>query len=158
MNSFSVGQDNMTWVMELLNNINMSPYNIINSFTDYSAYFFWVSVLFLLLFSPVLIILGFIYLSNFLLHIYKRKVNLKENYLSQSWDNGRRAVAHLWDMYSTLWHGKFNFLLDWHVDVALLTIPQWFIINLNGTGRQHAAIMWASEPSIKLHCLIMFGE
>ncbi|XP_026548324.1 transmembrane protein 68-like isoform X1 [Notechis scutatus] len=105
MNSFSVGQDNLTWVMELLNSINMSPHNIINGFTDYSAYFFWVSVLFLLLFSPVLIILGFIYFSNFLLHIYKRKVNLKEHYLSQSWDNGRRAVAHLWDMYGTVWHG-----------------------------------------------------
>ncbi|ETE64944.1 Transmembrane protein 68, partial [Ophiophagus hannah] len=105
MNSFSVGQDNLTWVMELLNSINMSPHNIINGFTDYSAYFFWVSVLFLLFFSPVLIILGFIYFSNFLLHIYKRKVNLKEDYLSQSWDNGRRAVAHLWDMYGTVWHG-----------------------------------------------------
>ncbi|XP_029139248.1 transmembrane protein 68 [Protobothrops mucrosquamatus] len=105
MNSFSVGQGNLTWVMELLNSINISPNNIINSFTDYSAYFFWMSVLFLLLFSPVVIILGFIYLSNFLLHIYKRKVNLKEDYLSQSWDNGRRAVAHLWDMYGTVWHG-----------------------------------------------------
>ncbi|XP_034285686.1 monoacylglycerol/Diacylglycerol O-acyltransferase-like isoform X2 [Pantherophis guttatus] len=35
----------------------------------------------------------------------QRKVNLKEDYLSQSWDKGRKAVAHLWDMYSTLWHG-----------------------------------------------------
>ncbi|KAM3838744.1 DGAT1/2-independent enzyme synthesizing storage lipids-like isoform 2-T2 [Vipera latastei] len=105
MNSFSVGQGNLTWVMELLNSINISPNKIINSFTDYSAYFFWMFVLFLLLFSPVVIILGFIYLSNFLLHIYKRKVNLKEDYLSQSWDNGRRAVAHLWDVYSTVWHG-----------------------------------------------------
>ncbi|XP_025032018.1 transmembrane protein 68-like, partial [Python bivittatus] len=104
MNSFSVGEEDLTWVMELLNKW-MSPNNYLNSFTDYSAYLFWVLVPFVLLFSPVLMILGFIYLSNLLLHIYKRKVNLKEDYLSKSWDNGRRAVAHLWDMYGTVWHG-----------------------------------------------------
>lgn len=153
MNPFYVGQDNMTWVMELLNSINMSPYNIINSFTDYSAYFFWVSVLILLLFSPVLIILGFIYLSNFLLHIYKRKVNLKEDYLSQSWDNGRRAVAHLWDMYGALWHGKFNLLLDLPVDVTLFNATVVY-----NNLKWHRKTTWSNHVIFRtLHQVALFN-
>lgn len=156
MNSFSVGQGNLTWVMELLNSINIFPNKIINSFTDYSAYFFWMLVLFLLLFSPVVIILGFIYLSNFLLHIYKIKVNLKEDYLSQSWDNGRRAVAHLWDVYGTVWHGKFN-LLDLHIDVALLTTPQWFIIFLKWHRRRICSNHVIFRTLHKCHQVALFN-
>uniref|UniRef100_A0A8D0BUD8 Phospholipid/glycerol acyltransferase domain-containing protein n=1 Tax=Salvator merianae TaxID=96440 RepID=A0A8D0BUD8_SALMN len=103
---FSIGQENMTWMIDQFKTWMYSN-NYLDNFAEYKACLFWVLLAsFIILFSPVVIILCFIYLSNLLLHIYKIKINLKEeDYLSTSWDTGRRAVSYLWDMYSTVWHG-----------------------------------------------------
>ncbi|XP_033011129.1 transmembrane protein 68-like isoform X1 [Lacerta agilis] len=98
-------QEEVTWLMDLLKNW-MYPNNYLGIFTDYTVYLLVILTPFVILLSPVLVILGCIYLSNFLLNIYKIKIKVKgDDYLSKSWDTGRRAVLYLWDMYGTVWHG-----------------------------------------------------
>lgn len=107
---YSSGQEDLTWLVDLLKTW-MSPDNYLSNFPAYPICLLWMLTPVVLLFSPVLLILGCIYLSNLLLHIHKRQFHLKENYLSKSWDNGRRTVSYLWDTYGKLCHGKHNYLL-----------------------------------------------
>ncbi|XP_044280366.1 transmembrane protein 68-like isoform X2 [Varanus komodoensis] len=100
----SFGQEDLTWLMDLLKKW-MYPNNYLGSFSDYTTYALWLFAPCILLLSPVLVILGFIYLSNGLLHIYKIKNILKGDDQSKSWEDGRRAVSYLWDMYGRAWHG-----------------------------------------------------
>ncbi|XP_054840988.1 transmembrane protein 68-like [Eublepharis macularius] len=99
--SYSSGQEDVTWLSSLLKEW-IYPNHYLQHFGNYEVYLLMPLII---LFSPVVIILGFIYLSILLLHIYKRKNNLKSDYLSKSWDNGRRAVSYLWDIYGIVWHG-----------------------------------------------------
>ncbi|XP_028592770.2 DGAT1/2-independent enzyme synthesizing storage lipids-like isoform X2 [Podarcis muralis] len=98
-------QEEVTWLVDLLKNW-MYPNNYLGIFTDYTVYLLVILTPFIILLSPVLVILGCIYLSNFLLNIFKIKIKVKgDDYLSKSWDTGRRAVLYLWDIYGTVWHG-----------------------------------------------------
>ncbi|XP_053101935.1 transmembrane protein 68-like isoform X2 [Hemicordylus capensis] len=101
--SYSSGEESVTWLTSLLKEW-ICPDHYLGIFTDYKAYL-WVLIPFIMLFSPVLILLGFIYLSTLLLHIYKIMSNLKGDYLGKSWNTGRRAVSYLWDIYGIVWHG-----------------------------------------------------
>ncbi|XP_008114386.1 monoacylglycerol/Diacylglycerol O-acyltransferase isoform X1 [Anolis carolinensis] len=101
---YSSCQENLTWLMDLLKKW-MHPNHYLDYFSDYIILFLGVLTPFVLLFSPVLVVLGCIYLSNVILHIYKRKMNLNGDYLSKMWDNGRRSVASVWDIYGKVWHG-----------------------------------------------------
>lgn len=103
--SYSSGQEDVTGLTSLLKEW-IYPNHYLGDFGDCTVSLLWALTPFIILFSPTLIVLGFIYLSILLLHIYKRRNNLKGDYLSKSWDNGRRAVTYLWDMYGILWHGK----------------------------------------------------
>nr|XP_056709957.1 transmembrane protein 68-like [Euleptes europaea] len=102
--SYSPGQEDMTGLTSLLKEW-IYPNHYLGDFGDCAPSLLWALTPFIILFSPTLIMLGFIYLSILLLHIYKRKNNLKGDYLSTSWNNGRRAVSSLWDMYGIVWHG-----------------------------------------------------
>ncbi|XP_066480509.1 DGAT1/2-independent enzyme synthesizing storage lipids-like [Tiliqua scincoides] len=101
---YSSGEEGVTWLNSLLKEW-IYPDNYFGNFTDYKGYLLWVLIPVVILFSPPLIMLGFIYISTLLLHVYKIKSNLKGDYLSKAWNNGRRAVSQLWDSYGVLWHG-----------------------------------------------------
>ncbi|XP_072855037.2 DGAT1/2-independent enzyme synthesizing storage lipids [Pogona vitticeps] len=101
---YSSGQEDLTWLIDFLKTWMYSD-NYLGNFPAYPICLLWVLASLVLLFSPVLVIIGCIYLSNLLLHIYKRQFHLNENYLSKSWDNGRRTVSYLWDIYGKLCHG-----------------------------------------------------
>ncbi|KAM9304130.1 DGAT1/2-independent enzyme synthesizing storage lipids-like isoform 2-T4 [Morus bassanus] len=85
----------------------------IEDYLSYAVYLLWVlfplAVVFLL--PGVLIIL--FYTSILLLHIYKRKNELKEAYSNDFWDGARQMLATLWDGHGRIWHG-FKILLDAH--------------------------------------------
>lgn len=97
----------MAWMTDLLQEWIYPDY--LGDFGSYTV-LLWVLTLFIITFSPSLIMFSFVFLSNLLLHIYKRKNKLRGDYLSKSWDNGRRAVSYLWDIYGIVWHGKLNFI------------------------------------------------
>ncbi|XP_071410629.1 DGAT1/2-independent enzyme synthesizing storage lipids-like isoform X2 [Pithys albifrons albifrons] len=59
----------------------------------------------LVFFIVPLIIVFFIYLTNFSLLIYQRKSELKADPLSDVWDSARKSIATFWDIYARIWHG-----------------------------------------------------
>lgn len=78
----------------------------IEDYLSYTVYLSWVlfplAVVFLL---PGVIVILF-YTSILLLHIYKRKNELREAYSSDFWAGARQMVATLWDGHGRIWHGK----------------------------------------------------
>lgn len=80
----------------------------IEDYLSYAVYLLWVlyplAVVFLL---PGVIIILF-YTSILLLHIYKRKNELKEAYSNDFWDGAKLMLATLWDGHGRIWHGKWN--------------------------------------------------
>ncbi|XP_075350809.1 DGAT1/2-independent enzyme synthesizing storage lipids-like [Mycteria americana] len=77
----------------------------IEDYLSYGVYLLWVlfplAVVFLL---PAVLIILF-YASVLLLHVYKRKNELKEAYSNDFYDGGRQIVATLWDVHGRIWHG-----------------------------------------------------
>uniref|UniRef100_A0A8C3TEU2 Phospholipid/glycerol acyltransferase domain-containing protein n=2 Tax=Chelydra serpentina TaxID=8475 RepID=A0A8C3TEU2_CHESE len=68
-------------------------------------YFLLKLIPFIMLLAFHIVLFGVLYLSSLLLHVYKRKNDLKGDYSSKLWDNGRQMVVCLWDLYGKLWHG-----------------------------------------------------
>ncbi|NXN10379.1 TMM68 protein, partial [Indicator maculatus] len=77
----------------------------IEDYLSYAVYLLWVllplAVVFIL---PGSIIILF-YTSILLLHIYKRKNELKEAYSHDFWAGGKQMLATLWDGHGRIWHG-----------------------------------------------------
>ncbi|XP_010005100.1 PREDICTED: transmembrane protein 68-like isoform X1 [Chaetura pelagica] len=77
----------------------------IEDYLSYAVYLLWVlfplAVVFLL---PGVIVILF-YISILLLHIYKRKNELREAYSSDFWDGAKLMLAALWDGHGRIWHG-----------------------------------------------------
>ncbi|XP_054048195.1 transmembrane protein 68-like isoform X3 [Rissa tridactyla] len=77
----------------------------IEDYLSYAVYLLWVlfPLAVVLLLPGVLVIL--FYTSILLLHIYKRKNELKEAYSHDVWDGARQMLATLWDGHGRIWHG-----------------------------------------------------
>ncbi|KFP71904.1 PREDICTED: transmembrane protein 68 [Acanthisitta chloris] len=77
----------------------------IEDYLSYVIYLLWVlfplAVVFLL---PGVIVIMF-YISILLVHIYKRKNELKEAYSHDVWFGAKEMVATLWDAHGRIWHG-----------------------------------------------------
>ncbi|KAM6349906.1 TMM68 protein, partial [Podargus strigoides] len=77
----------------------------IEDYLSYAVYLLWVlfplAVVFLL---PGVIVILF-YSSILVLHIYKRKNELKEAYSNDFWDGAKQMLATLWDGHGRIWHG-----------------------------------------------------
>uniref|UniRef100_A0A674JC51 Transmembrane protein 68-like n=1 Tax=Terrapene triunguis TaxID=2587831 RepID=A0A674JC51_9SAUR len=58
-----------------------------------------------IIFAPILIFISVSCFLNLLLHIYKRKNGLDEDFSNKSWDNGRFMVASILSMFGKLLHG-----------------------------------------------------
>ncbi|XP_065255523.1 DGAT1/2-independent enzyme synthesizing storage lipids-like [Emys orbicularis] len=66
---------------------------------------FILCVLNIIFFAPFLIFMSGTCFINLLLHIYKRKNGLDEDFSNKSWDNGKLMVASILSMCGKLWHG-----------------------------------------------------
>ncbi|XP_039383489.1 transmembrane protein 68-like [Mauremys reevesii] len=66
---------------------------------------FILLVLNIIILAPLLIFMSSSWFLNLLLHIYKRKNGLDEDFSNKSWDNGRFMVASILSMSGKLWHG-----------------------------------------------------
>lgn len=78
----------------------------IEDYLSYAVYLSWVlfPLVAVFLLPGVLVIL--FYTSILLLHIYKRKNELKEAYFNDFWDGARQMLATLWDGHGRIWHGR----------------------------------------------------
>ncbi|NXH21979.1 TMM68 protein, partial [Bucco capensis] len=77
----------------------------IEDYLSYVIYLLWV-------FLPLAVVILFpagtvalFYISILVLHIYKRKNELREAYSHDFWDGGRQMLATLWDVHGRIWHG-----------------------------------------------------
>ncbi|KAM4684825.1 DGAT1/2-independent enzyme synthesizing storage lipids-like isoform 10-T18 [Amazona ochrocephala] len=77
----------------------------IEDYLSYAVYLLWVlfPLVAVFLLPGVLVIL--FYTSILLLHIYKRKNELKEAYSNDFWDGAKQMLATLWDGHGRIWHG-----------------------------------------------------
>uniref|UniRef100_A0A8C3TCT8 Transmembrane protein 68 n=1 Tax=Chelydra serpentina TaxID=8475 RepID=A0A8C3TCT8_CHESE len=69
----------------------------------YIGFILWV--LNIIFSAPFLIFISICFFLNLLLHIYKRKNGLDEDFSSKSWDNGRFMVASILNICGKLGHG-----------------------------------------------------
>lgn len=73
---------------------------------NYVVYLLW-------LFSPLLVafilpglVLFILYINIIILHIYKRRTDLKEAYSNDFWDGARQVLATIWVGHARIWNGK----------------------------------------------------
>lgn len=72
---------------------------------NYVVYLLW-------LFSPLLVafilpglVLFILYINIIILHIYKRRTDLKEAYSNDFWDGARQVLATIWVGHARIWNG-----------------------------------------------------
>ncbi|KAG6940534.1 transmembrane protein 68-like [Chelydra serpentina] len=88
-----------TWLTYILEQWTGVEYH----YLYYIGFILWVLII--LLFAPVLIFISVSCFLNLLLHIYKRKNGLDENFSSKSWDNERFMLASILSICGKLLHG-----------------------------------------------------
>ncbi|XP_043921474.1 transmembrane protein 68 [Protopterus annectens] len=77
----------------------------LEGYVNYVYYLLWVFTPLLIVFILPWVIVILLYLSILLLHVYKRKNELKVAYSHNLWDGARTTVATLWDGHAKIWHG-----------------------------------------------------
>ncbi|TRY84146.1 hypothetical protein DNTS_026045 [Danionella cerebrum] len=68
-------------------------------------YLLWVFTPLAVVFILPFLIVILLYLSILFLHVYKRKIQLREAYSNNLWDGARKTLATLWDGHGAIWHG-----------------------------------------------------
>ncbi|KAI5616920.1 transmembrane protein 68 [Silurus asotus] len=68
-------------------------------------YLLWVFTPLVIVFILPFVIVLLLYLSILFLHVYKRKIQLREAYSNNLWDGARKTLAMLWDGHGAIWHG-----------------------------------------------------
>ncbi|XP_075776804.1 DGAT1/2-independent enzyme synthesizing storage lipids isoform X2 [Pelodiscus sinensis] len=89
----------LTWMTYILEDWTSVEYY----YLYYIVFFLWM--LPIILFVPLLIFIIFSCFLKLLLFIYKRKNSLREDFSSKAWDNARFLVASLFSVTGKLWHG-----------------------------------------------------
>ncbi|XP_053098749.1 transmembrane protein 68-like isoform X2 [Hemicordylus capensis] len=69
------------------------------------VYLWWLFAPLLISLVLPLLILLILYSSIIILHIYKRRTDLKEAYCNDFWDGARHMVATLWTGHGRIWNG-----------------------------------------------------
>nr|XP_060631299.1 LOW QUALITY PROTEIN: monoacylglycerol/Diacylglycerol O-acyltransferase-like [Anolis sagrei ordinatus] len=77
----------------------------LEEYLSYVVYLTWLFTPLLIAFLLPAIILVLLYVSIVILHIYKRRTDLKEAYLNDFWDGARQMVATLWYVHARIWNG-----------------------------------------------------
>ncbi|NWV84573.1 TMM68 protein, partial [Dasyornis broadbenti] len=77
----------------------------IGDYLSYAFYIVWVLFPLILVFVLPGVIVVLFYVSILVLHIYKRKNELKEAYSQDFWAGAGETLATLWDVHGRIWHG-----------------------------------------------------
>lgn len=77
----------------------------LEDFLSFLEYLVWVFTPLAVVFILPFLIVIFLYLSILFLHVYKRKIQLREAYSNNLWDGARKTLATLWDGHGAIWHG-----------------------------------------------------
>ncbi|NXH98101.1 TMM68 protein, partial [Pachycephala philippinensis] len=77
----------------------------IGDYLSYAFYVLWLLFPLVVVFVLPGVIVILFYVSILLLHIYKRKNELKEAYSHDFWVGAREMLATLWDGHGRIWHG-----------------------------------------------------
>ena len=79
----------------------------LEDYLSYLEYLVWVFTPLAIVFILPFLIVILVYLSILFLHIYKRKIQLREAYSNNLWDGARKTLATLWDGHGAIWHGIY---------------------------------------------------
>ncbi|KAM6453790.1 DGAT1/2-independent enzyme synthesizing storage lipids-like isoform 1-T2 [Liasis olivaceus] len=77
----------------------------LEEYLSYLIYLTWLFMPLLISFLLPAVILLLLYISIFILHIYKRKSDLKEAYMNDFWDGARHMLATIWYVHARIWNG-----------------------------------------------------
>nr|XP_034981833.1 transmembrane protein 68-like [Zootoca vivipara] len=77
----------------------------LDKYLSYLAYLKWLFAPLLVAFLLPAIILFLLYVSSFILHIYKLRAPLKEVYTNDFWDGAMLTVTTMWSVHGRIWNG-----------------------------------------------------
>ncbi|XP_020651608.2 DGAT1/2-independent enzyme synthesizing storage lipids isoform X1 [Pogona vitticeps] len=77
----------------------------LEEYFSYLAFLTWLFTPLLIAFILPAAILLLLYISIVILHVYKRRTDLKEAYLNDFWDGARETVATVWCVHARIWNG-----------------------------------------------------
>ncbi|XP_026526229.1 transmembrane protein 68-like isoform X4 [Notechis scutatus] len=77
----------------------------LGEYLSYLIYLTWLFMPLLLGFLLPAVILLLLYISAIIVHIYKRKTDIKEGYLNDFWDGARQMLATMWYAHARIWNG-----------------------------------------------------
>ncbi|XP_067218753.1 transmembrane protein 68 isoform X1 [Chanodichthys erythropterus] len=77
----------------------------LEDYLSFLEYLLWVFTPLAVVFILPFLIVILLYLSILFLHVYKRKIQLREAYSNNLWDGARKTLATLWDGHGAIWHG-----------------------------------------------------
>lgn len=83
----------------------------LGEYLSYLIYLTWLFMPLLIGFLLPAVILLLIYISAIIVHIYKRKTDIKEGYLNDFWDGARQVLATMWYAHARIWNGKYPTIL-----------------------------------------------
>lgn len=78
----------------------------LEDYLNYVVYLLWLFAPLVVSFILPGLILLLLYISSLILHIYKRRTDLKEAYSNDFWDGARQVLATLWYGHARIWNGK----------------------------------------------------
>ncbi|XP_058032426.1 monoacylglycerol/Diacylglycerol O-acyltransferase [Ahaetulla prasina] len=77
----------------------------LGEYLSYLIYLTWLFMPLLIGFLLPAVIILLIYISAIIVHIYKRKADIKEGYLNDFWDGVRQILATMWYAHARIWNG-----------------------------------------------------
>ncbi|XP_048354706.1 transmembrane protein 68-like [Sphaerodactylus townsendi] len=84
----------------------------LEDYLNYVAYLLWLFAPLVVSFILPGLILLLLYASVIILHIYKRRTDLKEAYSNDFWDGARQMLATLWYGHAKIWNELFRWMYE----------------------------------------------
>ncbi|XP_033011113.1 transmembrane protein 68-like isoform X2 [Lacerta agilis] len=93
----------MSWFSQILENWISYPY--LEEYLTSVVHPWWLLMLLILLYSPLICSLLFCWALSFLLHIYRKMNNQQESDVSKIWEKPRKLVAQVVHIFGKIWNG-----------------------------------------------------
>ncbi|KAL7984303.1 hypothetical protein Chor_002873 [Crotalus horridus] len=77
----------------------------LGEYLNYLIYLIWLFMPLLIGFLLPLVFLLLLYISAIIVHIYKRRTDIKEGHLNDFWDGARQMLATIWYAHARIWNG-----------------------------------------------------
>ncbi|XP_061454848.1 monoacylglycerol/Diacylglycerol O-acyltransferase-like isoform X2 [Rhineura floridana] len=77
----------------------------LEEYLSYLVYLTWLFAPLVIAFILPAVIVLLMYVTIIILHIYKRRTDLKEAYLNDFWDGARQVVSTIWYAHARIWNG-----------------------------------------------------